>query len=57
VTRATQIDAGFDAEVLAAMLATLDRFADAEIPFPVDTTPADLRTFYANWQSELTAES
>ncbi len=32
--RATQIDAGFDANVLAGMIATLDRFTDNEIPCP-----------------------
>ncbi|HWG62143.1 MAG TPA: nucleotidyl transferase AbiEii/AbiGii toxin family protein, partial [Streptosporangiaceae bacterium] len=32
LTRATQIDAGFDRAVLADMLATLDRLSDTEIP-------------------------
>ncbi len=53
--RAAQIDAGFDCTVLAAMLATLDRLADAEIPLPDGTTPAEVRAFYATWQSELSA--
>jgi hypothetical protein len=39
--------------VLAAMLATLDRFTDTEIPVPDGTTAAELRAFYATWQSEL----
>ena len=34
LARATQIDAGFDARVLAGMLATIDRFTDSEIPCP-----------------------
>lgn len=55
VARATQIDAGFDPAVLAHMLATLDRLADAEIPVPDGTTPAEFRAFYATWQSELSA--
>jgi hypothetical protein len=55
LARAAQIDGGFDPTVLAAMLATLDRFTDAEIPIPDGTTPAELRAFYASWQSELSA--
>lgn len=51
--RAAQIDAGFDRVVLAAMLATLDRLADGEIPLSDGTTPAEVRAFYATWQSEL----
>jgi hypothetical protein len=53
LVRAAQIDAGFDRAVLADMLATLDRLADAEIPLPDGTTPAEVRAFYATWQSEL----
>jgi hypothetical protein len=37
------------------MLATLDRLSDTEIPLPDGTTPAEFRTFYAIWQSELSA--
>jgi predicted nucleotidyltransferase component of viral defense system len=55
LTRATHIDAGFDRAVLAAMLATLDRLADTEIPLPDGTTPAEFRAFYATWQSDLSA--
>jgi Nucleotidyl transferase AbiEii toxin, Type IV TA system len=55
LARATQIDAGFDAKVLADMIATLDRFADNEIPVPEDSSAAELRAFYAAWRSELTA--
>lgn len=55
LTRARQIDAGFDAQVLAAMLATLDRFTDDEIPVPDGSSAAGLRAFYATWRSELTA--
>lgn len=53
LTRAAQIDAGFDAEVLAGMFATLDRFTDDEIPVPEGSSAAELRTFYATWRSEL----
>jgi Nucleotidyl transferase AbiEii toxin, Type IV TA system len=53
--RATQIDAGFDADVLAGMIATLDRFTDNEIPVPDGSSAAELRAFYATWRSELPA--
>ena len=55
LARAAQIDAGFDAAVLAGMIATLDRFTDSEIPLPDGVTPAELRAFYATWRSELSA--
>jgi len=55
LARAAQIDAGFDAKVLADMIATLDRFTDSEIPVPDGLSVAELRTFYATWRSELPA--
>jgi hypothetical protein len=55
IARAAQIDAGFDAEVLADMMATLDRFSDSEIPLPSGSSAAELRAFYMDWRSELTA--
>ena len=55
LTRAAQIDAGFEVTVLAGMIAALDRFADSEIPVPDGLTAADLRAFYATWRSELSA--
>ena len=55
ITRATQIDAGFDTKVLAGMMATLDRFTDSEIPVPSGSSAAGLRAFYAAWRSELAA--
>lgn len=45
LARATQIDAGFDAKVLASMIATLDRFTDDDIPVPNGSSAADLRAF------------
>ena len=36
-------------------IATLDRFADHEIPVPGGLSPAELRVFYATWRSELAA--
>ena len=55
IARATQIDAGFDTQVLADMMATLDRFTDSEIPVPSGSSAAELRAFYVGWRSELTA--
>ena len=53
LARAAQIDAGFDIGTLASMIATLDRFADDEIPVPEGSSVAELRSFYAIWRSEL----
>jgi hypothetical protein len=55
LARAAQIDAGFDAKVLADMIASLDRFTDDELPVTGGSSAGDLRTFYAAWRSELTA--
>jgi hypothetical protein len=55
LARAAQIDAGFDPQVLADMIATLDRLTDSEIPVPGGSSAAELRAFYAKWRSELTA--
>jgi hypothetical protein len=48
---------GFDTATLASMIATLERFADDEIPVPEGTSAAELRAFYAEWQSELMKQS
>ena len=53
LARAAQIDAGFDIGTLAGMIATLDRFADDEIPVPEGSSVAELRAFYAEWRSKL----
>jgi Nucleotidyl transferase AbiEii toxin, Type IV TA system len=53
LARAAQIDAGFDPRVLADMIATLDRFADDEVPVPDGLSATELRAFYAAWRSEL----
>jgi hypothetical protein len=55
LARATQIDAGFNPQALAGMIATLDRFTDNEIPVPDGSSAAELRAFYVTWRSELTA--
>lgn len=49
LARAAQIDAGFDAH----MIANLDRFTDDEIPVSEGSSTAELRAFYATWRSEL----
>jgi hypothetical protein len=41
LARGAQIDAGFDAKVLADMFATLDRTTDDEIPVPDGSSPAE----------------
>ena len=48
-----QCRAGFDIGTLAGMIATLERFADDEIPVPEGSSAAELRAFYAEWRSEL----
>ena len=55
LSRAAQIDIGFDANVLADMIAALDRFTDDELPVTGGSSAADLRAFFAAWRSELTA--
>jgi predicted nucleotidyltransferase component of viral defense system len=54
LARAAQIDRGFDANVLADMIASLDRFAEDEFPVTGGSSAADLRAFFAAWRSELT---
>jgi hypothetical protein len=49
-----EIDAGFDIQVLADMIAALARFTDADLPLPGESVSA-LRAFYEDWHSELTA--
>lgn len=55
LARAAQIDAGFDSDVLADMIATPDRLGDDGLPVPEGTSAAELRAFYAAWRSELLA--
>lgn len=57
LARAAQIDAGFDSNVFAEMIATLERFTDDEIPMPDGLSAADLRAFYASWRSELATQA
>lgn len=52
LSRAAEVDRGFDLAILADMIGSLARFDDADIPVDVDRV-ADLRTFFARWQVEL----
>ena len=52
IRRATEVDAGFDTEVLAQMIGNLGRFADKDIPVE-GAEVADLRAFFAVWAAEL----
>lgn len=52
LAEATALDPGFDRRVLAQMMGTLGRFADDEIPLPLDTV-SDARTYFARWADEL----
>ncbi|WP_244927925.1 nucleotidyl transferase AbiEii/AbiGii toxin family protein [Nocardioides sp. W7] len=52
IEEAQTLDAGFDLEVLAQMIGTLDRFDDDEIPLDQHRRPL-ARTFFAEWANEL----
>lgn len=52
IEEAQTLDAGFDLEVLAQMIGTLDRFDDDEIPLDPHRRPL-ARTFFAEWSDEL----
>jgi len=52
LTRAADLDEGFDHRSLAAQFATLSRFNDTDLPVePADV--AAVRAFFASWRSEL----
>jgi hypothetical protein len=53
LTRAFEIDAGFDRAIFAEMLGSLSRFSDADIPLAGDDVD-ELRAFFATWRAELT---
>ncbi len=56
LSRAAEIDLGFDPAVLAQMLGSLSRFRDDEVPVePADTDA--LRCFFSRWRKELDPES
>lgn len=53
LSQATQMDAGFDRQLLAQMMGTIGRFDDDEIPL-VRESVVRLREFFANWAEEIT---
>ncbi len=53
--RAREVDPGFEENVLAEMLRTLNRFVDDEIPIDVDQVP-HVRAFFRDWAVELSAQ-
>jgi hypothetical protein len=53
LTRAFEIDAGFDRAIFAEMLGSLSRFSDGDIPLAGDDFD-ELRAFFATWRAELT---
>jgi hypothetical protein len=48
-------DPGFDQQVLAQMMTTLDRFSDDEIPAPAEAVP-EIRLSFARWAGELSRD-
>jgi hypothetical protein len=50
--RAAEVDAGFDPQVFAEMLRTLDRFADQDVPA---SDVGIVRRFFCEWADELQA--
>lgn len=50
--QAARTDSGFDPLILAEMFATLERFADDEIPMSSELVP-EVRAFFAAWSEEL----
>ena len=54
--QAGAVDSGFNKAVLAAMLTSIARFDDNEIPVPQHAVD-DLRRFFHNWRQQLLAEA
>jgi hypothetical protein len=52
LSRAREVDAGFDTQIFAEMLWSLKRYADREIPVTSDQVPL-LRAFFAEWAQVL----
>jgi hypothetical protein len=52
LTRAAEIDPGFNRRIFAEMLATLGRFSDADLPMADEQIDA-LRAFFADWRAAL----
>jgi predicted nucleotidyltransferase component of viral defense system len=52
LTRATEIDLGLDLTVLAAMMRTLNRFTDEELPIEARDVAA-MRAYFRDWADNL----
>ena len=52
IEQARVVDTGFDKAVLAAMIASLARFDDNDVPVPRHAVD-DLRKFFRDWRTEL----
>jgi Nucleotidyl transferase AbiEii toxin, Type IV TA system len=52
---ASAADPGFDEQVLAQMMTTLDRFSDDDIPTSAEVVP-EMRLFFARWAEELSRD-
>ncbi|MGB3770489.1 MAG: nucleotidyl transferase AbiEii/AbiGii toxin family protein [Rhodococcus sp. (in: high G+C Gram-positive bacteria)] len=52
LTLAADVDTGFDHQILATMIDSLQRFTDDDIPVDADNV-ANLRLFFATWAQEL----
>lgn len=52
---ASAADPGFDEQVLAQMMTTLDRFSDDEIPASAEIVP-EIRLFFARWAEQLSRD-
>ena len=55
LNEASAADPGFDEQVLAQMMRTLDRFSDDEIPASAEVVP-EIRPFFARWAEELSRD-
>ncbi len=54
IERARAVDLGLDLDVLAGMLAMLDRYEDEDLPI-APTQVGDLRAYFRDWRGSLTA--
>jgi len=55
LNEASAADSGFNKQVLAQMVRTLDRFSNDEIPASVEVVP-EIRLFFARWAAELSRD-
>ncbi len=54
IERARAVDLGLDLNVLADMMALLDRYEDEDLPI-APTQVGDLRAYFRDWRDSLTA--